>query len=109
MLPDFAQPYRLVRNETVQAFFDGERSTDDAVRWDRLLYRYLRRFCDWFPDLLVRTSTRLSRSPPGTTFEGFWGIFKDLWGPLASATRRLVEKFRVTAFGAYKCHTAPPA
>lgn len=107
LLPSFAQPYRLVRNEIVQMFFDGNRDADDVLRWDYLLRRYLRRFCQWFPELIVRTAVRLSRSPPMDALEGFWGIFKNLWGSLSLATGQLVCCFQVTAFGAYKCHAIP--
>lgn len=107
LLPNFAQPYRLVRNETVQMFFDGNRDADDVLRWDYLLRRYLRRFSQWFPELMVRMAIRPNRSPPVNSFEGFWGIFKDFWGLLATATGRLVCGFQVTAFGAYRCHAAP--
>ncbi len=107
LLPNFAQPYRLVRNETVQMFFDGERDADDVLRWYYLLRRYSRRFCWWFPELFVRTAIRPGRSPPVNMFEEFWGIFKDLWGPLALATGRLVRGFQVTPFGAYRCHATP--
>ena len=107
LLPNFAQPYRLVRNETVQMFFDGNRDANDVLRWDYLLRRYLRRFCLWFPDLMVRMAIRLSRSPPVNAFEWFWEIFKDLWGLLSTATGRLVCGFQVTAFGAYRCHAVP--
>jgi hypothetical protein len=44
-LPSFAQPYRLVRNSTVQTFFDGSANDADATRWGHLLRRYWRRFC----------------------------------------------------------------
>jgi len=107
LLPSFAQPYRLVRNEIVQMFFDGNRDADDVLRWDYLLRRYLRRFCQWFPELIVRTAVRPSRSPPMDALEGFWGIFKNLWGSLSFATGQLVCGFQVTAFGAYKCHAVP--
>jgi hypothetical protein len=107
MLPNFAQPYRLVRNETVQMFFDGEREADDVLRWYYLLRRYWRRFCWWFPELLVRAAIRAGRSPPANGFEGHWGIFKELWGPLALATGRLVRGFHITPFGMYRCHAAP--
>ncbi len=107
LLPNFAQPYRLVRNETVQNFFDGQRDVDDVLRWDYLLRRYLRRFCQWFPELVVRTAVNPNRSPPGNVFEGFWETFKKLWGSLPLATGQLVSGFQVTAFGAYKCHAVP--
>lgn len=107
LLPNFAQPYRLVRCEFIQTFFDGNRGEDDVRRWAHLLRRYSRRFFRWFPELLVRTSVHPSRSPPQATFGRFWSLFNDLWGTLAQATRKLVGEFRVTAFGAYRCHAVP--
>lgn len=106
LLPNFAQPYRLVRNEVIQKFFDGESDDGDMQRWDYLLRRYMRRFCQWFPDLLVRTEIRSGRSPPGN-FVGFWKLFTNSWGTLEAATNRLIRDFCITAFGAYRCHMLP--
>jgi hypothetical protein len=41
-LPNFAQPYRIVCNSTIEAFFEGGRGTDrpDVRRWGQLLGRY---------------------------------------------------------------------
>jgi len=107
LLPNFAQPYRLVRNETIQKFFDGDHHSNDVRRWDYLLRRYKRRFCNWFPKLLLRVATCLGRPPPMNAADGFWTMFKKWWGPLAIATERLVSGFWVTAFGVYRCHEVP--
>lgn len=107
LLPNFAQPYRLIRNETVQEFFDGETHNCDSIRWENLLRRYWRRFCLWFPDLLFRTGRRPMRAPPPSNSKRFWPRFKALWGELASATGSLIRSFQVTPFGAYKCHRVP--
>jgi hypothetical protein len=88
-------------------FFDGNSDAGDVQRWDYLLRRYVKRFCRWFPELVLRTGSFSGRSPPSGAFVGFWGVFKELWGPLAFATERLVHGFGVTAFGAYRCHAAP--
>ena len=107
LLPNFAQPYRLVRNETVQRFFDGDRDANDVRRWDYLLRRYLRRFIRWFPELIIRSSMFPGRAPPGDHSKWCWRIFKDCWGPLSVATQSLVSCFQVTAFGSYRCHAVP--
>jgi hypothetical protein len=107
LLPNFAQPYRLVRNETVQDFFDGETMTTDILRWDSLLRRYWRRFCGWFPDLLALTGIPNKRPPPTAGPGRFWSRFKKLWGPLALATAALVRGFCLTPFGSYRCHQVP--
>ena len=102
MLPDFAQPYRLVRNSTVQAFFSGVLVDIDVVRWTPLLQRYWRRFATWFPVLLENAAEHSGPSPPKA--EHFWSFFVSEWGELAGATLRLVGVFRITAFGRYRCH-----
>ena len=102
MLPDFAQPYRLVRNSTVQKFFSGVRVEIDVVRWTPLLQRYWRRFATWFPVLLENAAEHSGPSPPKA--EHFWSFFVSEWGELAGATLRLVGVFRITAFGRYRCH-----
>lgn len=107
LLPDFAQPYRLVRNETIQMFFDGSRDADDIQRWDYLLRRYLHRFREWLPKLILESEAHQGRPFSESTAAGAWGLFQDLWGPLALATGRLVRTRRVTAFGIYRCHAVP--
>jgi hypothetical protein len=107
LLPNFAQPYRLVRNETVQEFFDRQGRTTDGDRWGCLLRRYWRRFSQWFPHLILLTGIRAQRGPPLSKPERFWSRFKELWGPLVSATANLIREFRVTPFGSYRCHQVP--
>lgn len=107
LLPNFVQPYRLVRNETVQEFFDGQPSSEDAMRWRHLLCRYRRRFCHWFPHLVTLTQVRPSRSPRAARPERFWSRFKRRWGPLILATVSLIRGFGLTAFGSYRCHRLP--
>jgi len=107
LLPSFAQPYRLVRNEIVEKFFDGEAAATDVARWNYLLRRYWRRFCQWFPDLLVLTGIESKRAPPSAKSERCWSRFKKLWGPLVLATATLVRTFCLTPFGSYRCHRVP--
>lgn len=106
-LPSFAQPYRLVRNETVQQFFEG--SLDDLAvqRWEYLLRRYAKRFRAWFPLLLVITGRHSGRPPPIGDLATAWAQFSVLWGDLSRATNHLVANFHVTAFGSYRCHQPP--
>lgn len=106
-LPNFAQPYRLVRNETVQKYFDGQTKAVEVARWDCLLRRYWRRFCFWFPSLLLQTGQRSLRAPPPSSSEQFWSHFKAIWGALVSATGNLIREFQVAPFGSYKCHRVP--
>lgn len=105
MLPDFAQPYRLVRNSTVQKFFSGESAQIDVVRWTPLLRRYWRRFAAWFPFLMEKTMEHSGPSPPMP--DQIWRFFVSAWGEMPCATFHLVGTFRITAFGKYRCHQTP--
>jgi hypothetical protein len=106
LLPKFAQPYRLIRNDTVQAYFDGKQTATDVQRWSHLLRHYWRRFCRWFPELLALTGMQ-SRLPPSNRRERSWRQFSKLWGPLVLATPILIRDFCVTPFGRYRCHQVP--
>jgi hypothetical protein len=103
-LPIFAQPYRLVRNETVQKFLEGTFEEVDVIRWIHLLRRYARRFSFWFPQLLAVTGKCIGPDPPPNTVQLKWRFFDSVWGDLPSATFFLVKSFRITAFGRYRCH-----
>ena len=105
MLPDFAQPYRLVRNSAVQKFFSGECAGMDVIRWTPLLKRYWRRFQSWFPVLFEKTADHTGPDPPMP--EHIWRYFVSAWGEMPGATIHLVGVFRITAFGRYRCHQVP--
>lgn len=106
-LPNFAQPYRLVRNETVQQFFDGNDTDPGVLRWAHVLRRYAKRFNGWFPRLIAITGQCAGRPPPLDRMSEAWNIFSFEWGDISRATHHLVGTYRVTAFGAYRCHQMP--
>ena len=106
-LPNFVQPYRLVRNDTIQRFFEGSGDDLGSQRWEPLLRRYAKRFFSWFPHLLAITGKNVGRSPPSSHRSDSWAVFTDEWGEISGATVYLVETFRVTAFGLYRCHQRP--
>lgn len=107
MLPSFAQPYRLVRNSTVQKYFSGQCIEIDVIRWAHLLRRYWRRFQAWFPELFEQACKHSGPSPPMPAEEHYWHFFMSTWGEMSKATVHLVGAFRVTAFGTYHCHQTP--
>ena len=49
-LPQFAQPYRVVNSDTVQAAFDEQHSRPEVQRWWVLLQSYWRRFQRHLPE-----------------------------------------------------------
>jgi hypothetical protein len=109
LLPDFAQPYRLVRNEVIEWYFSGETEQVETQRNTMLLRCYWRRFTRWLPELRRAVGAGLGRSPPASEPRRWWAFLMDVAGDLARATRRLVEQMRVTIFGRYRCHQPTPS
>ena len=108
LLPDFAQPYRLVRNTAIERCFSGDPKGMEPQRNTTLLRCYWRRFTRWLPELRRTVGAGFGRSPPASRPQRWWVFLMDSTGDLARATRRLVEQMRVTVFGRYRCHQPKP-
>lgn len=108
LLPDFAQPYRLVRNEAIEGFFTGSSAREDVRRWGELLARYWRRFTIWLPELRQATASIFGRGPPASPPQRWWSFIIAAAGNLAKATLRLVTEAQATIFGCYRCHRPNP-
>ncbi len=108
LLPSFAQPYRLVRNETVERYFCGRHENIDVVRWQYLLKRYWQRFENGLPKLSrIKELVLPSFSPGEASFE-LWERLLERFGELSSMTLHLVGTFQITLFGSYRCHRPNP-
>jgi hypothetical protein len=103
-LPHFAQPYRLVCNETIEAFFQGQAQRRDVERRHELLGRYRRAYERFWRTLRATCGALFGRSPPREQPPGFWHRIMDACGGLAAATGGLVRALGVTLFGRYRCH-----
>jgi len=103
-LPRFAQPYRVVCNATIEAFFEGRTSGNDVRGWSELLGRYRRIYQQWFGKLRMECGAFFGRSPPEEKPLVFWGRIMETCGGLAAATGKLVAELRITLFGRYRCH-----
>jgi hypothetical protein len=103
-LPQFAQPYRLVCNQTIEAFFDGEKDRGEVERWQELLGRYRRRYEGSLAELRAACGALFGRSPPQEQSLCFWRRVVKACGGLAAATGRLVHELGITLFGRYRCH-----
>ena len=115
-LPWFCQPYRIVCNAAICAYFAGEREERQVARWLDVLASYRRRFASWVrgnvrgmsPGLLATIGARFGRPPPLRQGEAFpiklWHQLMKACGGVCSATRQLVREFRITLFGRYCCH-----
>ena len=102
-LPRFAQPYRVVCNATIEAFFEGRTDRSDVRGWGELLGRYRRAYQKWFGRLLMECGALFGRSPPEEKPLIFWGRIMEACGGLAT-TGKLVGQLRITLFGRYRCH-----
>jgi hypothetical protein len=103
-LPGFCQPYRLVANATIEAFFGGGSAGRDVLVWGDLLQRYRRAFERWHPRLAAICGGFFGRPPPRESARGFWLRVVGGCGGLAAATARLVHDLGITFFGKYRCH-----
>lgn len=103
-LPRFAQPYGLVCNQTIEAFFDGKEQGRDVQHWAELLGRYGRRYREWFRTLRMVCGALFGRSPPEEEPQSFWRRIMGACGGVAAATGKLVGQLGVTLFGRYRCH-----
>jgi transposase len=104
ILPSFVQPYRLVLNLTINEYFGGTLNTN-ALSWLPLLKQYWNRFSNWRPriDRIIRSV--VSRSPPHSDASGWWKVMAATLGDLEKITTVLVDRFGVTLFGRYRCHS----
>ena len=105
LLPEFAQPYRVVANETIQAYFRGRWKGRAVQRWLGLLKRYGQRWVAWHKKLKEIVGSYFGRSPPGESASALLERALASCGTVAGLTKLLVESFQVTCFGRYRCHT----
>ena len=110
ILPAFAQPYRIVRNETIQQFFRGAPYDPSVVRWLGVLNRYRRKFVRWLPEILRIQKIDPNRAPPDEKAALEWCRRRVAeHGSFGGVTLVFVSVFRITLFGRYQCHRPNPA
>jgi len=102
-LPDFAQPYRPVQTQTIEAGFQGK-NEPDVQRWAGLIGGYWKRFERHWPQLRGRVGAAFGRCAPEATARQFWEKLLGACGSLNTATRQLVHDFGETLFATYQCH-----
>ena len=95
-LPRFAQPYRVVCNATIEAFFEGRTARSDVRSWGELLGRYQRAYWQWFGTLRMECGAFFGRSPSEENRSSFWDRILGTCGGLAAATGKLVAELRIT-------------
>ena len=108
-LPDFAQPYRLLNQTTVDAYVKGEHKRRDVQAWTDLLKRYERQVSEWLPSLKRLIGNRFGRGSPKEEATVFWRRAVAMCGSAAKLTLVLTQEFRATSFRIYRCHQPRPA
>ena len=107
LLPSFAQPYRLVLTETIEAYMAGNTSRPDVLRSEDHLKRYWQQYLLWLPHLRVHLHKQL-RHVAIRTAEAVWQAVMQLGGGLTLTTLMLTREHQITMFGRYKCHLPNP-
>jgi hypothetical protein len=102
-LPDFAQPYRVVNIQTVEAGFNGGNARPE-VHWGSLIAVYWKKFTAFLQGLLRTVGNAFGPCPVQVQAEDFWRLILKECSSLAAATEQLVRRFRVCLFGRYRCH-----
>ena len=103
-LPSFAQPYRLIASETIEAFVAGYSDRLDVRHFEWLLIRYRRDFVQWHKSLSSIVGSRFGRAPPQENATAFLRRAVAACRSFAELTIRLVQEFRTTCFRIYRCH-----
>ena len=109
ILPLFAQPYRVVRNETIERYIRGAPYEVSVVRWMGVLTRYRRKFVRWLPEIMRVLGIDSYRAPP--TEDGALEMWRQIiaeHGGFGGATLVFVSTFEITFFGRYQCHRPNP-
>ena len=104
MLPDFAQPYRLVATDTVDQYLGGLRSGESVSVWTDLLGGYQRRFESRLSDTrdVLISAYGLADLPQAAV--AFWCEICGCFGSARILTARLAREVGATVFGIYQCH-----
>gem|GEM_PF-6485880 len=84
----------------------GHSDGSAVQRWLGLLKRYWKRWVGWHKKLKEIIGSYFGRSPPGESASALLERALASCGTLTGLTKLLVESFRVTCFGRYRCHVS---
>lgn len=104
LLPQFAQPYRLVCNSLINAYFSGRRKNLSVIHWEAPLRQYWKRFLFWLPVLAETIEHQYGRPPPTSEPAAWWYFLVHQHHGLNRTMARLLRDFQITPFGRYRCH-----
>ncbi len=104
MLPDFAQPYRLVATDTVNEYLAGSRDTAEVMRWSEHLGRYQQRFEDRIEETRRALTAAYDIPELPLVTVGLWGEVCRHFEGARRFTARFAGELGMTVFGTYSCH-----
>jgi hypothetical protein len=104
MLPDFAQPYRLVATDTVDRYFSGTRDGADVNVWMEHLTRYQKRFDERLLETKTALATAYDFDELPVEAIGLWLVVCRNFQGARRFTARFAGELGMTVFGIYDCH-----
>ena len=104
MLPDFAQPYRLVATDTVDRYFSGTRNGADVDVWLEHLTRYQKRFDERLLETKTALATAYDFDELPVEAMGLWLVVCQNFDGARRFTARFASELGMTVFGIYDCH-----
>ena len=104
MLPDFAQPFRLVATDTVDKYFSDARDSADVIVWVEHLARYQKRLEERIPETKAALATAYDFDELPVEAIGLWLVVCRNFDGARRFTARFAADVGMTVFGIYDCH-----
>lgn len=104
LLPWFAQPYRLVRNQVIAEYLREGTLESCDLRWQSLLGHYRKKFEGWLPELEKTLGREFGLKHLGRRPALAWRTIETRLGGITLATALMAALARITIFGKYTCH-----
>lgn len=104
MLPDFAQPYRLVATDTVDKYFSDVRDGADVRVWAEHLARYQKRLEERIPETTAALETAYDIGELPRESTDLWLVVCRNFDGARRFTARFAADVGMTVYGIYSCH-----
>ncbi len=104
MLPDFAQPHKLVATDTVSQYLGGSKSDKGVVAWEGILETYEIRFAEKLPETREALSLAYTDMDLPDAAACLWTSACRYFGNARQFTAHFARNLGMTVFGVYKCH-----
>ena len=104
MLPDFAQPYRLVATDTVDKYFSDASDGAEVNVWLELLARYKKKLEERIPETRAALETVYDFGVLPLEATDLWLMACRNFDGARTFTARFAGEVGMTVFGIYGCH-----